>query len=148
MNPMEMNPSVNSIASAASAHADLTPALLFLLIAMEADGTDPVGPDRVDIEPVVAACDSSATCGVVVAVADAGVANSYLVGPTTRPSDAREMIVPLSVIAGPEMESVVSLMMTAVPPKGVKVSPPATRASFESEALVARGMVDPPMIRE
>ena len=71
--------------------------------------------------------------------------------PTTNPLEAREILVPCSVIAGPPIESGVPSTRTAVLASGVNVSPPAVSALLSSTSLlpaVANAMVDVPMISD
>ena len=85
-----------------------------------------------------------------VAVFAAGVAYAKVEVPTINPFEARETLVPFSVIAGPPMESVVPATTTAVLSNGVNVSPPAVSALLLALLLsaVASGMVDVPIIKE
>lgn len=88
---------------------------------------------------------------VVTAVFGAGLANANVNEPTTSLPEARDTSVPFSVIAGPDMESVVPSMETAVLPRGTKVSLEAVRVpdgpSFVPGPGVARMKVEVPMVR-
>ena len=83
---------------------------------------------------------------------DAGVANAYVDGPTTRPPEASEKTEPEEVIAGPERDNVELPTMAEPPKRGVKATFPAHKAPGEAicpatAPAVARGMVDVPTTR-
>ena len=63
---------------------------------------------------------------------DAGVAYAKVEEPTTRPPEARDMTVPWSVIAAPEMERVVPSIATDEEPSGMNVSPLAVSGDLAS----------------